>query len=207
MTIEIKNLTKSFDRLKVFEAFSLSIQTNSITGIMGPSGCGKTTLLSLIAGLSTADKGSITGVDYNGLSCVFQEDNLIPWKTVAENLQFVAPHSTDAQIDTLLAQLHLTDYRDAYPKELSGGMRQRVSIARAFIYPSTLLLMDEPFTGIDFTLKEKLIDDFHDLWHTKPKTVIVISHDESDIRRLCHRKIVLGDVKPTQIVEDITFRV
>lgn len=184
--IEIKHLRKSYGDRQIYEDLSLKIETGDLVGIMGPSGSGKTTFLNLLAGLQSPDGGEIIGIDKNRISCVFQEDRLLPWCTVRENIQFAAPAS-DQKINEILSMVGLEDVSKAYPATLSGGMRQRVSIARAFCYPSDLLLMDEPFSSLDQAMKMQLIEALKVLLERDPKTVIWVSHDEELLKSFCHK--------------------
>jgi NitT/TauT family transport system ATP-binding protein len=132
----------------------------------------------------------------------------LPWRTVAENLRFIfkeksikkaGPH--DENIKAMLELVGLTKAWHLYPHELSGGMRQRVAIARAFLHPSELLLMDEPFSSLDFNLKCKLMDDFYKIWEQDRRTVIFVSHDEIEIRKLSQVILTFSD-KPVQIISE-----
>jgi NitT/TauT family transport system ATP-binding protein len=145
----------------------------------GPSGCGKTTLLNAVAGL--VDTKGI--VELPGkLSYIFQEDRLLPWMTVFDNVAYVLKKDMDEEtlkkrVLHYLEMVGLIDYKDDYPDKLSGGMKRRVSIARAFAYPSDVLLMDEPFKGLDRDLKEQIMKDFQKLWEEDKRTVIFVTHD------------------------------
>lgn len=207
MSIIIKNLSKKYGGETIFEDFNLVFEKNKITGILGPSGAGKTTLLNLCSGLEQPDCGTIEGINFQSISYIFQEPRLLPWRTVRENLRFVfkekaikKPGVHDADIDAMLELVGLATVGDYYPQELSGGMRQRVSIARAFLYPSELLLMDEPFSSLDCSLKNRLIDDFLKIWEQDKRTVIFVSHHEDEIRRLAHVILTFSD-KPVKILK------
>ncbi|MEL7661337.1 ABC transporter ATP-binding protein [Acetobacterium wieringae] len=206
MSIVITNLSKKYGAETIFENFNLVIKKNKITGILGPSGAGKTTLLNLCSGLEQPDCGTIAGINFQSISYIFQEPRLLPWRTVRENLRFVSkeksikkPSLHDADIDAMLELVGLARAGDHYPSELSGGMRQRVSIARAFLYPSELLLMDEPFSSLDCALKNRLIDDFSKIWAQDKRTVIFVSHNEDEISRLAQEVLTFSD-KPVQLL-------
>ncbi|MDE6047638.1 MAG: ABC transporter ATP-binding protein [Anaeroplasmataceae bacterium] len=172
--IKLTDICKKYDERVIFDHFSLEFAENKITCILGESGVGKTTLLNMIAGL-TNYSGSIEG---NGkLSYIFQEARLIPSLTVKENLKFVSPEATDERIEEILSKLEILDKKDAYPTKLSGGEAQRVSIARAFLFDAPIILMDEPFSSLDLSLKYKLISYFSNLWNMDKKTVLFVTHD------------------------------
>ncbi len=180
--IQIKHVSKAYDNLEVLKDFSLDIQSGEIIGLTGPSGCGKTTLLNIIAGLEDFDKGSIIGVDKKDTSYIFQETRLLPWETLENNILFVlkSRYTFDESIvltKQFLKFVNLYEYKDYLPSQLSGGMKQRASIARAFAYPSQVLLMDEPFKGLDYDLKYSLIHAFISLWEKNKKTVLFVTHD------------------------------
>ncbi|MBT9138957.1 MAG: Bicarbonate transport ATP-binding protein CmpD [Syntrophomonadaceae bacterium] len=186
--LQIKNMTKEFNLLKkikglkVYEELSLSVPEKKVTCIMGPSGCGKTTLLNIISGLIKPDSGEFKGFDSKTVSYLFQEPRLLPWKTVWQNIDFVVRDSYSKQqrtevITKYLKMVDLYEFRDYWPDKLSGGMKQRVSVARAFVFPSDLLLMDEPFKGLDMQLKVAVLDSFTALWQQDLRTVIFVTHD------------------------------
>jgi len=207
MSIIIKDLDKKYGEETIFEDFNLVFEKNKITGILGPSGAGKTTLLNLCSGLEQPDRGTIEGINFQSISYIFQEPRLLPWRTVRENLRLVfkekaieKPGPHDADIDAMLELVGLATVGDYYPHELSGGMRQPGSIARAFLYPSQLLLMDEPFSSLDCSLKNRLIEDFSKIWEQDKRTVVFVSHNEDEIRRLAHVILTFSD-KPVQILK------
>jgi NitT/TauT family transport system ATP-binding protein len=182
MAFNIKKLTKKFGNLKVYNEFDLKIQENKITCILGPSGCGKTTLLKIISGIIPCDEGLLDDFSDIETSYLFQENSLLPWKNIGDNIGYVLKskfkkEKVEEIVDHYLDLVDLKEFKEYYPNEISGGMNQRVSIARAFAFPSKLLLMDEPFNGLDVKLKNDLMELFIDLWLKEKRTVIYITHD------------------------------
>ncbi|MCG8569508.1 MAG: ABC transporter ATP-binding protein [Spirochaetes bacterium] len=187
--IELVKINKSFDKIKVFDNLSMKIKKNQVTCLLGPSGCGKSTLLKILSGLDKEYEGNIKGIDFCKISFVFQEARLVPWLTVYENLKYVL----EAQVKTELMDSHINDYlkkvdlinfKNAYPNTLSGGMKQRVSLARAFAMPHDVLLLDEPFQNLDFDLKDQLMSLLEELIQQDQKTVVMVTHDLSEAKRL-----------------------
>ncbi|KEH85243.1 ABC transporter [Clostridium novyi A str. NCTC 538] len=179
--ISLIDVYKKYGNEKIFEKFNMSLKKNSINAILGPSGTGKTTLLNIISGIEDIDSGEVI---YNGnnISYIFQEDRLIPWLSVYDNIAFVLKSKYSKKnikniVDKYLKLVKLQNHRDKYPRELSGGMKRRVAIARAFAYESDLLLMDEPFKGIDMELKKDIIDEFLNIWNYDRRTVVLVTHD------------------------------
>lgn len=179
--IEFKSVSKSFGELCILKDFDIALAEKKINVIIGANGSGKTTLLRLLAGLEKPDGGKITGVPEK-ISYIFQDERLLPFLTVRQNLDFVltAPYpdkeERGAVIDKYLELADLKGFENYYPKKLSGGMRQRLSIARAFAYPSDLLLMDEPFKALDIKRMEELIHQITDLFAERPRTVVFVTH-------------------------------
>ncbi len=175
----IKNLCKSYGDNVVLKDFSLDIKPCTITCIIGESGCGKTTLLNLIAGIIEPNSGSID-IGQSTVSYLFQEPRLLPWRTALENVAIALKGDKDKAKEAL-EMVNLEDSLDKYPSELSGGMKQRVAMARAFSYPSSLILMDEPFQNLDIKLKNNLLNQFLKLWEKDKnedrKTVLWVTHD------------------------------
>ncbi len=179
--VQVRNLNKSFGSNRVLANLNLNFEKDKITVITGPSGCGKTTLLNIISGIEKPDSGEIIMKD-RSISFIFQEDRLIPDLTVYRNIEFVLKSTMTEQeskpiIEKYLDLVKLTGARDKYPNQLSGGMKRRVAIARAFAYRSDLLIMDEPFKGLDDKLKKEIIDEFLRIYNQDKRTVILVTHD------------------------------
>ncbi len=198
--MRITGYTKKYSDLAVFEDFSVEFYDQKINCIMGPSGCGKTTLLNYIAGLDGGKPAATT-------SYIFQEPRLLPWKRIRQNLIIALPDTLTkaekrARAEKYLTAVGLEQFMNYYPSQLSGGMRQRAAIARAFAVPCDLLLMDEPFNGQDMKTKEELIKLFLKLWKEEPKTVIAVTHSFSEAWLLGDRTLVLTKA-PAKIAADI----
>ena len=194
MSIEIKKLIKKYDSTEVFDGLDLSIKVNKVTVIMGASGSGKTTLLNCIAGL-TPYNGEITGV--NGASFVFQEDRLVPFMSVYENLDFTLQKSVykaerKEKILAMIKSVGLEDKINSIPDELSGGQKKRVSLARAFLSDSNLILMDEPLNSLDFGLKIKIAQLIETLTEKYNKTVVFVTHDIDEALTIADDIVVIG---------------
>ncbi|WP_312911708.1 ABC transporter ATP-binding protein [Natronosalvus caseinilyticus] len=197
MDLKIRNLTKTFEESSgnefvVLNSISCTVDEGSFTSIMGPSGCGKSTLLNILAGLHTYDEGEIEWqgeiVDPSDLpiAYVFQEPRLLNWRTVEDNIKFalnaqgVPKEEHDERIDDVLTTVGLADEKKSYPLRLSGGMRQRVGIARALAVDPEILLMDEPFSDLDELTARNLRDDLIELWQQTGKTIVFVTHDISE---------------------------
>lgn len=201
--MHIKNLNKSFGNLEVFRNFNININKGEVLCLLGPSGCGKSTLLKVIAGLQCYE-GDINCVDLK-ISYVFQEPRLVPWMSVKENLKYVLDHQVDdvdERINHYLEAVELIDFKDALPSQLSGGMKQRISLARAFAVPHDILLLDEPFQGLDEALKDQLMTLLEKLIEQDSKTVVMVTHDINEAKRLGHRIIELKG-KPISFAEEV----
>lgn len=191
--MKLIDVSKSYGRQTVFDRFSLEIEEGKILCVLGPSGTGKTTLLNMLAGLVDYE-GKIEGVPER-ISYIFQEPRLLPALTLRQNLSFVG--GSPERIDRLLAGVELADMADKRPGKLSGGEKQRVSLARAFCVPFDLLLMDEPFSLLDTALKIRLTDLFARLWWEEigngRRTAVFVTHDLEEALSLADRVIVLRD--------------
>lgn len=186
--IVLCGVSKRYGETAVYENFDLHIRAGAITCILGASGCGKTTLLNMLAGLLPYT-GEILGVPER-VSYIFQEERLLPNLTVRQNIDYVLGKRSQKS-EEMLALVELSDKADAYPSELSGGQAQRASIARAFAYPSELLLMDEPFSSLDTALKIRLTEVFCRLWERDRRTVIFVTHDVEEAYALAHRAVLI----------------
>jgi len=193
--IQITGLSKNFGEKVVFSDFSESFQGAQTTAIMAPSGYGKTTLLRIIAGLEKQDGGKIAGTGDTSMSYLFQEDRLLPWLNVFDNIALFLKNKLpvdeiQAQTTKMLEVLELSKDAHELPGELSGGMKHRVAIGRAFLYPAQILLLDEPFKGLDAELKERVISSLKQDY-MENKTVILVTHNKEDADRLSGRQVVL----------------
>ena len=147
--IKARELTFRYDEKLVLDRFSLEIPAGGLTGLSGPSGCGKTTLLRVLAGLETPEAGTVDGVEASRTALLFQEDRLLPWRTVGQHLTDVLPRSRRGELADWLAFAELTGEETAYPGALSGGMARRLALARCAALGGELFLLDEPFAGVD----------------------------------------------------------
>ena len=184
--IQIQQLYLSFGKKAVLKDFSLSLPEQGITALSGPSGSGKTTLLRCIAGLQSPQSGSITGISPSDTAILFQENRLLPWRTVQEHLTDVLPAHRRSEWKFLLDLIDLTAEKDRYPSQLSGGMNRRLALARCLALDARLYLLDEPFTGIDLARIRLLMDYLRAL----PVPVLLSTH-EPEVLALAHRVIHL----------------
>lgn len=200
-SVEIKEICKTYGRLKVIDHWNLTIAPGERLAVLGPSGAGKTTFLRMLAGLEQADTGKIE-LSSNRSAFVFQEPRLIPWRTVRDNLRFVNP---SADVSGILKQLRLEGFEDYMPAHLSGGMQQRVNLARALIIEPELLILDEAFTSLDLPFKLTLIRDLLEYWHNKRFTMLTVTHDLKEALYLADRVLVLS-AAPARILHDFPVR-
>ncbi|MDC7127263.1 MAG: ABC transporter ATP-binding protein [Spirochaetales bacterium] len=204
MIIRINNIDFSFGELNIISELSLEVRKEETICIIGPSGCGKTTLLNLISGSLEPDSGNITR-GYKRLGYVFQEDRLLPWKTVRENISIVSPESSKEELTEIIKLVDLEGFEEYKPGQLSGGMRQRVSIARGFYYPAELLLMDEPLKSLDYNLRMSLLDSIIRLANHERRSLLYVTHEIDEALLLADRIIVLGK-QPAGIAREFTIR-
>ena len=191
--IAIENLTKSYGEKRVLSGFSTVFAAGETVLLSGPSGCGKTTLLRLISGRETADSGKITGVPER-IACVFQEDRLLPGFSVRKNLRLVTGVKNSGEAQAILEALGIGDTLDKSVNELSGGMQRRVAIARALLFPADLVLMDEPFKGLDSETKKAVLRTVRT--RLRGKTFLLVSHDETEAAALSARILRMKASEP-----------
>lgn len=205
--IELKNVSKTYDNLQVLKNFNIKFEDNMITCLFGPSGVGKTTIANIVAKLIAVESGSVISLENAVFSYVFQEPRLLEWYCVYDNIDFVlkdvyAPEKRKIIINNYIDMVELTDYKDYKPRALSGGMAQRVSLARAFAYPSNVLIMDEPFKGLDMKLKQEMILSFKKLFNESKRTVLFITHDIDEAILLSDTIYIIKD-RPAEVVKTI----
>lgn len=192
--LELRNIVKTFEKpgqgeILVLDEIDVDIPTGAFVTLIGQSGCGKTTLMNIVAGLIEPDAGTVRRDDEEILpgdlssAYIFQEDRLLDWRTVAENIEFalkaqnVPKEEWEQRTEYYLDMVGLLDDADTYPSRLSGGMKQRVSIARALATEPELLLMDEPFSSLDELTARRLRRELLDIWSAEEKTVLFVTHD------------------------------
>lgn len=195
--MQLKNVSKSYGNKVIFEHLNFAPEEGKVTCILGNSGNGKTTLLNIIAGLC----------DYEGyadkvkVSYVFQNDRLIPTMSVRDNIAYVLSgiypdrNAMNAAVTEILRSVELSAEADSFPPTLSGGMAQRVSLARAFCYPSDVILLDEPFHSLDAALKNRLYMLFDKLFGESKRTAVLVTHDIDEAVRLGDEIFILHDKK------------
>lgn len=199
----VKNLTCSYEQKTIFDNFDITFEQGKINVILGGSGVGKTTLLNAIAGIKSYE-GQIEGCE-GGVSYIFQKDRLIPSISVYKNLDLILKGvvkdkaERKRMIEQTAVDLEISDVLKSLPSEISGGQAQRVSMARAFLYPSDVMLLDEPFKALDTALKTRLIKQFAALQEKKNKTVVFVTHAIDECLLLADDYFVFDDA-PVKIV-------
>lgn len=205
MAYDLIGIKKSFDELEVISDFSASFEPASVTAILGPSGCGKTTLLNIIAGILPASEGSRGEFSGAVFSYSFQEPRLLPWLSCMDNILFALSALPDKELRLgrarrFLRTSGLADFSMSKPSLLSGGMKRRLSLARAFAYPSDVLLLDEAFSAVDLKLRIELMDLFSLLWREEKRTTIFVTHEVQDALYLADQILVLSS-RPTRLID------
>ncbi len=213
--VSVHGITKSFGNGMVLQDVGLTAAEGEFVTIVGPSGCGKTTLLRIIDGLEAADSGEVRIGDRlvsgpaKECAFVFQADSLMPWRTVFDNaklgmeLRNMDVQANKDRLKELLQLVGLAGFEKYYPRQLSGGMRQRVNLARALAVDPDVLLMDEPFAALDAQTREIMQKELLRIWSGQRKTVIFITHQLDEAVYLADRVLVMGR-KPGVIADDIT---
>jgi NitT/TauT family transport system ATP-binding protein len=207
ITAEKLNLTYA-SGVKSLEDISLTLKHGEFVSLVGPSGCGKSTLLKIIAKLLHPSSGALNVSNEKNLSFVFQAPTLLPWRSVLDNIALpleltgLGKSERLEKARALLPRVGLEEFANAYPNQLSGGMRMRVSIARALVTDPDLLLMDEPFAALDEITREKLNSDLLDLWTKQKCTVLFVTHNVYEAAFLSTRVLVMSR-RPGRIVDDI----
>jgi NitT/TauT family transport system ATP-binding protein len=216
MDLIADHISHRFGALDVLDDVSFTVRAGEVVAIVGPSGCGKSTLLSVLGGLLQPSsgaaelRGAAPADSLNPLTFVFQDFALLPWCTVEENIAFPLEHTglssseRRAVIDDALRRTSLTDFRDAWPKQLSGGMRQRVGIARALAVRPAILLMDEPLSALDSQTRELLMEDFVRLLADGAMGAVYVTHNLEEAVRLADRIVVLSR-RPGRVRETVTI--
>lgn len=193
----IRDINCKYGEKVIYEDFNINFDDNKINCIIGKSGCGKTTLLNNIAEMLLKENRKI--------SYVFQSDSLIPWRNIYNNLKIVIKKylrgkELESEIDTILELVGLSEFKYYYPHELSGGMKQRVNLARALIGGPEIILMDEPFKSLDIKCKQNIIEIVRKINLEKKTTIILVTHDKEEILNLANSVFLLGE-RPVKILD------
>jgi len=221
LAVSLRGVTKVYDTgVAALGPLDLAVRKGEFISLLGPSGCGKSTALRLIAGLSPASSGTVRVSRHegevqigqirqgHGIGFVFQEPTLMPWTSVRENVRLplklggIPKAEGRARADAALASVGLADFAEAFPRELSGGMKMRVSLARALVTDPDILLMDEPFAALDEITRFRLNNDLLVLWRSLGKTVIFVTHSVFESVYLSQRVVVMT-ARPGRIRADI----
>jgi NitT/TauT family transport system ATP-binding protein len=210
ISLSMQDVGKTFaSGVVALDRFNLDLQPGEFVSLLGPSGCGKSTALRLIAGLMEPTRGQVTWTNRKAggdIGFVFQEPTLMPWASVAKNVslpfELRGQGTSPARVEAMLRQVGLGGFEQAFPRELSGGMRMRVSIARALVTEPALLLMDEPFAALDELTRFKLNDDLIALWRAVRKTVVFVTHSVFESVYLSER-IVVMTTRPGRVYTEL----
>lgn len=192
--LELQGASRRFGPVEALSSIDFAVQRGEFVAVLGPSGCGKTTLLNLLSGFDAPTSGAVRRGEPT--RTVFQEDSLFPWLSARDNIAFGARHlppgqAREAHVSELLDLIGLRAFGDHYPRQLSGGMKQRVSIARALAGDAPILLLDEPFSHLDYLSRLRLRGEFARLLGIKPRTVVLVTHDVEEATQLADRVVIL----------------
>jgi len=203
--LRLEGVSKSFGAVEVLRNLSLTVERGEFTAVVGPSGCGKTTLLNLLSGYDETTAGTIKR---NGaVRMVYQHDGLFPWRTAGQNIEMGLRHVSSSkeraeQLKEMLELIGLEGFENHYPHQLSGGMRQRVELARALAAQADILLMDEPFSALDYLTRLKMRRELARMLHERPRTVVLVTHDIEEAAQLADRIVVLSE-RPAQVRREL----
>lgn len=195
--ISFENVVKQYNGREVISSLSFKIYSREVVGMLGPSGIGKTTILKLVAGLETATGGKVQ-VEAGQVGYVFQEPRLFPWKTALQNVmlplkaQGMSKREADDQGRHYLRAMGLAEFTGYYPAHLSGGMKQRVSLARAFAIEPDVLLLDEPFSALDIKLRNDLLEMIGKRLGEQPMTVLYVSHSPREVAKIANKIFMMS---------------
>jgi NitT/TauT family transport system ATP-binding protein len=201
----VENVSLSYGAVSVLKDLSLVVNPGEVVVLVGPSGCGKTTILNLLSGHIEPASGSVKREGI--IRTVYQHDGLFPWLTVSENITMGLRSIEDAslrekELTELLTLIHLEGFEHHYPHQLSGGMRQRVELARVLAGDSDILLMDEPFSALDYQTRLKMRRELSRLLEKRPRTVVFVTHDIEEATQLGDRILVLSK-RPATICREL----
>jgi len=197
--LKVEGLVKSFGNFEVIHHWNLTVEEGEKVVLLGPSGCGKTTFLRIIAGLEKPTEGKIE-IGFERLGFVFQEPRLIPWKTVRDNLRLI--EEDEGKIKTILELVKLNGFEDHFPSQISGGMKQRLNLARAMVVDPDFMILDEPFTSLDIKVKMEIMEDLMEIWEKRRFTMLMVTHDVKEAVYMGDRILILSKI-PSKILREI----
>lgn len=205
--LSVEDVSLSFGEIVVFRGLSLAIDPGEFVAVVGPSGCGKTTLLNLFSQFIKPSSGTVESI--GRVRMVYQLDSLFPWQTVSENIALGLRHIKDLarrqqDLDEMLQLIDLKDFADHFPHQISGGMRQKVELARALVGDTDILLLDEPFSSLDYLTRLRMRSELSRLLERCPRTVVLVTHDIEEAAQLADRIVVLSE-RPARISCEITM--
>ena len=203
--LRIEEASVSFGSIEVFRHLSLEIYRGEFVAVVGPSGCGKTTLLNLFSGFLKPSSGSV--ICSGRVRMVYQHDSLFPWQTAAQNIamglrDLSSGAERDRQLKEMLRLINLEEFGGHYPHQLSGGMRQRVELARALAGDTDILLLDEPFSSLDYLTRLRMRRELARMLEELPRTVVLVTHDIEEAAQLADRILVLSD-RPARVCREL----
>jgi ABC-type nitrate/sulfonate/bicarbonate transport system ATPase subunit len=203
--LALRGVSHNYGAVQVLNELNLVVNAGEVVVLVGPSGCGKTTILNLLSGHIQPTSGSIERAGI--IRTIYQQDGLFPWLTVSENislgLRSVSDNSQrEKELNELLGLIHMTEFVNHYPHELSGGMRQRVELARVLAGDSDILLMDEPFSALDYQARLRMRQELLRLLGKRPRTVVFVTHDIEEAAQLADRVLVLSK-RPATICHEL----
>ena len=199
--LKITGLSKSYDDIDVLNNINLTVNKNDFISVVGSSGCGKSTLLNIIDGLDNDYNGTIEKQDNIRIGYMLQKDALLPWLNIKDNCKlglFLNNIEDNGRVDEYLIKYGLIDFANKYPDELSGGMRQRCALIRTLLLEPDILLLDEPFSALDYQMRIKVEDDIYNIIKKENKTAILVTHDIEEAISMSN-KIVLLSKRPANI--------
>ena len=205
----VQNVSHSFGELSVLQNLNITVNPGEFVVIVGPSGCGKTTLLNILSGYLKPTNGNVqrSGI----IRTVYQQDGLFPWLTVAENIgmglrDLPNVAEREKELNELFELIHLQEFKNHYPHELSGGMKQRVELARVLAGHSDILLMDEPFSSLDYQTRLRMRRELNRLLVKRPRTIVFVTHDIEEAVQLADRVLVLSN-RPAGVCKELNINV
>lgn len=196
--LKVERLTKRFGDLLVLDNWNIKLGKGERVVLLGPSGCGKTTFFRIVADLDKHYDGNVE-IFVDKIGYVFQEPRLLPWRTINNNLKIIRDNET--KIKEIISMMGLEGFENLLPSRLSGGMKQRVNIARALLVEPDILIMDEPFTSLDLNIKLSIIEDINKLWESNRYSLLMVTHDIKEALLLADRILIVSQ-RPSHILNE-----